>query len=92
MELTHEVTQQLAQIARDHEPLKTKEGWVDCTCGWESNHPVAWSEKQLKAQADPGSSDPIDGEGGPDEEHVGNSEPQQDHVAALQMAYLQTAQ
>jgi hypothetical protein len=92
MELTLEVTQRLAAIAREHEPVTTTDGFIDCSCGWESNHPLAWSRAEMKQQADPERPDPVDATGEPDPEHTGNPEPQQEHVAALQLAFLQTAQ
>lgn len=92
MDLTHENVARLAEITREHEPVTTEDGFIDCSCGWESNHPRVWSSVQRKNQADSEHPDPIDAEGKADPEHIGNPEPQQAHLAALQMEYLASTQ
>lgn len=34
------VTEALIESARVHVAVETPEGWIDCECGWQSNHPL----------------------------------------------------
>ncbi len=72
-----------AEVALNHLRVESDEGFIDCSCGWESNHPLEWSASQRRHQEDPAHPDPIDAEGAPDPEHVGNDGPWADHLAAL---------
>lgn len=81
--------ERLVQIMQEHKPTKDKYGFVDCTCGWQSNHPRKWTKKQLEMQADPSSLDPVEPKGEWDTEHA-TDEAFQMHLSALQMGVMES--
>lgn len=84
-----ELTEKFADIAKRHTQVSTKEGWVDCTCGWQSNHPLLPTKREQAALEDPNSMDPSDRTGEPDPDHLYNEEPWVAHVAALRVAAIE---
>ncbi len=78
--------EELITIMQEHVAVVTPEGWVDCSCGWESNHPLLPSADEQAMLDDPDSPDPTDRTGDVDPEHTGLREAWLAHVAALQAA------
>lgn len=72
-----------AHILVEHQRVETEEGWIDCSCGWQSNHPRLPTRAEQEAIDDPEQNDPPDHTGEPDPEHLGNDEAWTDHIAAL---------
>lgn len=38
----------IGEAQKGHEPKPTDEGWVDCSCGWESNHVRGLSDEEAE--------------------------------------------
>jgi hypothetical protein len=66
-----------------HTKVTTPEGWVDCSCGWTSNHPRLRSAEEQAELEDPTTPDPPEFSGDPDPDHLGVDGAWQDHIAAV---------
>lgn len=82
------LSEKMIELLNTHKPVETKEGWIDCECGWESNHPLLPTAEELAELEDPEVADPPHRTGEPDPEHLHNDGPFQEHLAALQVAAL----
>jgi hypothetical protein len=72
----------LEAVHREHTAVTHADGWTDCACGWEANHPLLATTSEQRHFDDPNHPDPSDRTGAPDPAHM-TDDAQIAHVAAL---------
>lgn len=82
------INEALVAVMLDHTRVETEEGWIDCTCGWESNHPRHPTADEENALEDPMQPDPPDRTGHPDPTHLQVDDAWLEHIASVQREVL----